>query len=51
LGYREKSPLNNVEDWSHALHLDCRYARYLITREMLGIEPTPRERALGLIAE
>jgi hypothetical protein len=30
---------------------DCVYANYLKTCEMLGIEPTPRERALGLIEE
>jgi hypothetical protein len=30
---------------------DLVYAHYLKTCEMLGIEPTPRERALGLIEE
>jgi hypothetical protein len=30
---------------------DLVYANYLKTCEMLGIEPTPREQALGLIQE
>ena len=30
---------------------DLVYANYLKTWAMLGIEPTPRERALGLIPE
>ena len=30
---------------------DLVYANYLRTCEMLGIEPVPRERALGLIQE
>ena len=30
---------------------DTVYEHYLVTCKMLGVEPTPRERALGLIEE
>jgi hypothetical protein len=33
------------------LDLDRLYANYLKTCAMLGIEPVPRERALGLVQE
>ena len=33
------------------LDLDRLYANYLVTSRMSGVEPVPRERALGLIAE
>ena len=33
------------------LDLERLYARYLVTCRMSGVEPVPRERAVGLIEE
>ena len=38
-------------DLAHAPDPDLVYANYLETCAMRGIEPVPRERALGLIGE
>jgi hypothetical protein len=40
-----------MPDDPDTLDLDRPYANYLVTCERLGIEPTPREQALGLIRE
>ena len=40
-----------IFDPADAPDADTVYAHYLKTCEMLGIEPTPRKQALGLIQE
>ena len=42
---------HRVFDPADAPDPDLVYAKYLKTCAMLGIEPTPREQALGLIQE